>query len=79
LHDPSMKDKYYTAYEYGMGSVVQIIRARSEREIIAKYPKLVVFHPTAEWIERHHKIREYDVDDPPDEFLAQLTVSDTNN
>ena len=38
-----MKDKYYTAYEYGMGSVVQVIRARSEREIIAKYPNSSCF------------------------------------
>lgn len=70
-----MKEKFHTAYEYGMGSVVQIIFARSAQEITAKYPKLTVFHPTSEWIERHREIqmREYDIDDSPDEIMARFT------
>lgn len=73
-----MKEKFYTAYEYGMGSIVQIIFARSAQEITSKYPKLTVFHPTSEWIGRHREtqMREYDIDDPPDEIMARFTGLD---
>jgi hypothetical protein len=70
-----MKRRFYTEDNYGMGSIIQVIQARNEDEIYSKYPRLIVFEPTPDWIAAHSKVqfREYDIDDPPVPLMEPYT------
>jgi hypothetical protein len=70
-----MKRKFYAGENYGMGSIIQVIHARNEDEIYSKYPMLLVFEPSPEWLAAHITVqfREYDIDDPPDALMEPYT------
>lgn len=64
---------FLTVYDYGMGGVWQWIRAASPEQIRAEYPELIVVEELPEWwTDDRHPVREVDLDDTEDEFLASL-------
>ena len=67
------KTKFITIYEYGSGGIWQYVYANSQEQITAKYPKLSVLEEEPEWFAERilsaGKLREYDIEDEPDEIM----------
>jgi hypothetical protein len=64
------KQLFLVAYDYGMGGLWGVMRARSEQEIAARYPELAVAHERPAWMsdERFEQLCEqesHDVDGAP--------------
>jgi hypothetical protein len=75
-----MKKSFLVLYDYGMGGVWAIIDARSEDEIIDKYPMLTVRESRPAWMtdEKYDKTAstlKFDIDDPPTGWLLALAES----
>lgn len=67
-----MKRRFLTIYDYGMGGVWQYVHAESTEEITAKYPALEIVNELPAAM-KDLKLREYDIDDIPDEVMAHFT------
>jgi hypothetical protein len=75
-----MKKNFLVVYDYGMGGVWAIIRARTKEEITQKYPMLIVrdSRPSAMTDEDFNVIslnETYDIDDPPTGWLLTALKS----
>jgi hypothetical protein len=73
----SAKKRFLIAYNYGMGAAWGVIAARSEEEIIRRYPELEVCRTQPEWMtgdlyDRIVDVNSYDIDYEPHGWLAQL-------
>jgi hypothetical protein len=70
------KTDYLTGYDYGMGGVWAIVRARSPEEITKKFPDLKVVNSRPSWMtdEYYKKVldRFQDIDEPPSGWFALL-------
>ena len=72
-----MKREFLTVYDYGMGGIWMVFRARSANEIVQKYPMLIPFGERPAWMtaEVHVRIRAnrfYDIDEEPTGWLRNL-------
>jgi hypothetical protein len=72
-----VKRQYLIVYDYGMGGLWGGMTARSEQEILQKYPSLKVMEVRPEWMSEAEYdliLLEYsfDIDDEPREWLAKL-------
>jgi hypothetical protein len=72
-----MKKQHLVVYDYGMGGVWAVIFARSEEEILAKYPALQVIHEWPAWMtdeeyERTLANQSFDVDDEPRGWILEM-------
>jgi hypothetical protein len=73
----SPKSQYLILYDYGPGGLWGVISARSEQEILQKYPSVEVMKQRPEWMsdalyEDILSKNSFDVDDQPRGWL-QLT------
>lgn len=69
-----MKRRFLTVYDYGQGGVWQYINASSADQITAKYPSLKVVNTEPQWLkDSKQSLREYDIDDAPDQVMAGFT------
>jgi hypothetical protein len=73
----SPKQDFLVVYDYGMGGVWAIIKARSADEITKKYPMFIVRTERPAWMDDDQYKRTadkftFDIDDPPTGWL--LTV-----
>jgi hypothetical protein len=80
----NQKRKYLALYDYQTGGVWVFIYARSEAEVLAKYPEMRIMderansrnlYPPSISDEERAKIERsmtYDIDDPPSGFLRSL-------
>jgi hypothetical protein len=71
------KDTFVLVYDYGSGAIWRGMRARSKLEILKKYPRSLDVYSYSElpsWYspEKYPDLIQivYDIDDPPDEWLA---------
>lgn len=66
------KRRYLIAYDYGMGGLWGFLDARSEEEIAAVYPELVVVHEPPSWMTQARRagLREHDIDGVPTGILG---------
>ena len=74
-----MKKKFLVSYDYGMGAVWAIIKARSREEILKKYPPLQVHDKRPPWMswflyKRIEFKDTYDIDDEPRGWLAKIEI-----
>ena len=68
-----LKKDFLTVYDYGMGGLWTVIRARSKEEITSKFPELIVMDKRPDWMSEEDicytiAIRDaFDIDDgePP--------------
>ncbi|MBU6419576.1 MAG: hypothetical protein KGQ79_07595 [Proteobacteria bacterium] len=72
-----MKHQYLIVHDYGTGGVWGVINARSEQEILAKYPKVKVINDRPAWMsDRDYsdiiKKNCFDIDLAPSGWLATL-------
>lgn len=77
-----MKKDFLVVYDYGMGGVWSIFRARSKDEIEARYPELQVFDGRPAWMSdvEFAKIageRVFDIDEEPSGWLCTLVAART--
>lgn len=75
--DADAKTLFLIAYDYSTGGLWGAMRARSEAEILARYPELAVVHDRPRWMSEEHlrrifEERVYDVDGPPWGLLNAL-------
>ena len=78
------KRPFLIAYDYGTGGLWGAMLARSESEILAKYPELAVVHDRPRWmseedLERIYEERVYDVDGAPWGLLDALLADRTRD
>lgn len=68
-----MKKCFLIAYDYGMGGVWAMMRARSADEITARYPTVVVVERRPDWMTEAYYARlvdeAYDIDVAPTGWL----------
>lgn len=73
------KSEFLACYDYGMGGLWGVILARSEEEVTAKYPELVIVAEPPPWMVGEHLervvSRRYDIDEEPHGMLKAV-VSD---
>jgi hypothetical protein len=72
-----IKTPFLVSYDYGTGGVWAVVCARSEGEIMKKFPKVVVVNGLPAWmsLDRYNKLVEdtsYDIDLPPQGWMATL-------
>jgi hypothetical protein len=70
-----MKKQYLVVYDYGMGGLWGVIAARSEQEILQKYPSLEVVVARPGWMsDAEYSLiiskNSFDIDDEPRGWLA---------
>ncbi len=70
----SDKREFLVVYDYGMGGLWGVIRARSPREIKALYPELVIVEAPPAWMtsEEFQRLRDeewHDIDGAPSGIL----------
>ena len=75
----SVKRKFLTVENYGMGGDWHSIYARSAAEIKAKFPQLIVYDYselpdwiTPEWLKHLESRDVYDIDDEPTYYFKAL-------
>jgi hypothetical protein len=73
----AMKTEYLVVFDYGMGGLWAVIRARSKEEIVEKYPFLAVVEDrpkglTEESLNRISSKHSFDIDDEPTGRLKML-------
>jgi hypothetical protein len=74
------KRLFLVVYDYGMGGLWGLIWARSEDEILSRYPELVVAQERPKWMTSEdyvqlERTRTYDIDEAPTGILNAV-VSD---
>jgi hypothetical protein len=76
--DMSLKKNFLVVYDYGMGGLWAVVSARSESDILCRFPQLRVIHSRPGWMNdvEYAKIvsqTSFDIDaDPPQGWLAQI-------
>ncbi len=75
-----MSKEFLVAYDYGTGGAWAIIKADFETEITQRYPELTIVTHRPDWMddETYARIKDssqFDIKDPPQEFLAELVKS----
>lgn len=73
-----MKKRFLVGYDYGTGSLLGVVQARSKEEILAKYPKLIILDKRPNYLseevcERAVRTNVIDVDDEPHGWWLQAT------
>lgn len=72
-----MKKNFLVAYDYGMGGLWGVIRARSAAEINHRFPKLVIVSRRPDWMEAEDFCPEvFDIDNPSGWLLKILQGED---
>ncbi|MDX5364956.1 MAG: hypothetical protein LPK88_00975 [Alphaproteobacteria bacterium] len=70
------KRDFLAVYDYGMGGIWTLVRARSALEIAEKYPELKVFEDRPEWmsdeqyLEVYNLASRFDIEDAPPDWLT---------
>ena len=72
-----MKRPYLVVYDYGMGGVWGLIAARSQQEILQKYPSVKIVETRPGWMSDadYDNIllkSSFDIDDEPCGWLAKM-------
>jgi hypothetical protein len=72
-----MKYQYLITHDYGMGAVWGVISARSEQEVLQKYPQVQIVTMRPEWMsdEVYADVvlkNSFDIDQSPHGWLAEL-------
>jgi len=78
------KKEFLIVYDYGTGGLWGVIRARSAKEILAKYPELGVESERPEWMTDAvfadvRRAETHDIDDQPDGLLKALLADRRRN
>ena len=73
------RNKFITVFEYGSGGAWQYVHADARDQILAKYPKLTVLDVEPAWFKERilsdGPLREYDIDDEPDDIMRNFAES----
>jgi hypothetical protein len=72
----AMKKQYLVVYDYGTGGVWALIAARSELEILQKYPDLEIVKERPQWMTDEYcsnilSKNSFDIDDEPRGWLSK--------
>ena len=74
----STKQMFLAAYDYGMGGLWLIIMARTEAEILEKYPELSIARGIPSWLELDDLLDLHDamcdIDDEPSGVLSVVVA-----